>query len=282
MRRDRSLDGKTSYRSSRRFPDHTENIKESLINQENVSRRDGTSAIGSIVSVLLDGRHHHRDAGENLHCGFRYRFHRYLASIQSMPFHMWLISEFFSFVLSGHSRRQREVQSKHVEHFACERCRVSRSVRGSVVRLRCLRERYDDSTSAHASILFTSRVLRVDRRCDRVESSLCSCEEHVWLCFSLVRWRPRSRLSSVGNIWPNAILREYLATTPDLRSDLFFLSQSVSTRWEEIESPLSIRNPSASPGGELILGALDGTKYSGSVIYADVVRRAYWEFLLDR
>ncbi len=42
------------------------------------------------------------------------------------------------------------------------------------------------------------------------------------------------------------------------------------------------RNPDVYPGGELILGGSDPTKYSGSITYVDVIIRAYWEFIMDK
>ncbi|CAM4831894.1 unnamed protein product [Rotaria magnacalcarata] len=40
-------------------------------------------------------------------------------------------------------------------------------------------------------------------------------------------------------------------------------------------------NPDAYPGGELIFGGVDSTRYSGSITYVDVVIRAYWEFMMN-
>ncbi|CAF1022503.1 unnamed protein product [Rotaria sordida] len=40
-------------------------------------------------------------------------------------------------------------------------------------------------------------------------------------------------------------------------------------------------NPNAYPGGELIFGGVDSTKYLGSITYVDVIIPAYWEFMMD-
>ncbi|UJR38065.1 hypothetical protein I4U23_030746 [Adineta vaga] len=40
-------------------------------------------------------------------------------------------------------------------------------------------------------------------------------------------------------------------------------------------------NPSIYPGGELILGGIDSSKYSGSITYANVIIPAYWEFQIE-
>ncbi|CAF3408549.1 unnamed protein product [Rotaria socialis] len=40
-------------------------------------------------------------------------------------------------------------------------------------------------------------------------------------------------------------------------------------------------NSTVVPGGELILGGVDTSKYSGSITYVHVTVQGYWQFLLD-
>jgi hypothetical protein len=42
------------------------------------------------------------------------------------------------------------------------------------------------------------------------------------------------------------------------------------------------RNPDVYPGGELIFGGPDPTKYLDSITYVDIIIRAYWEFMMNR
>jgi len=42
------------------------------------------------------------------------------------------------------------------------------------------------------------------------------------------------------------------------------------------------RDPTATPGGELILGGADTTKYTGSITYVPVSVPGYWQFQVDR
>jgi hypothetical protein len=42
------------------------------------------------------------------------------------------------------------------------------------------------------------------------------------------------------------------------------------------------RNPTVVPGGELILGGTDSSKYTGSITYVPVTVRGYWQFNINR
>jgi cathepsin D len=42
------------------------------------------------------------------------------------------------------------------------------------------------------------------------------------------------------------------------------------------------RDSTATPGGELILGGEDTSKYTGSITYVPVSVEGYWEFQVDR
>ncbi|CAF0999471.1 unnamed protein product [Adineta steineri] len=44
---------------------------------------------------------------------------------------------------------------------------------------------------------------------------------------------------------------------------------------------LFISDPDAYPGGELIFGDVDSSKYSGSITYVNVIIHAYWEFMMN-
>jgi cathepsin D len=42
------------------------------------------------------------------------------------------------------------------------------------------------------------------------------------------------------------------------------------------------RDTTATPGGELILGGADTTKYTGSITYVNVTVQGYWQFQVGR
>jgi len=42
------------------------------------------------------------------------------------------------------------------------------------------------------------------------------------------------------------------------------------------------RNDTVTPGGELILGGADTSKYNGSITYVNVTSQGYWQFGVDR
>jgi len=42
------------------------------------------------------------------------------------------------------------------------------------------------------------------------------------------------------------------------------------------------RDSTATPGGELILGGADTSKYTGSITYVPVSVEGYWQFKVDR
>ncbi len=42
------------------------------------------------------------------------------------------------------------------------------------------------------------------------------------------------------------------------------------------------RDDTVTPGGELILGGVDTTKYNGSITYVNVTSQGYWQFSVDR
>ncbi len=42
------------------------------------------------------------------------------------------------------------------------------------------------------------------------------------------------------------------------------------------------RDDTVTPGGELILGGADTTKYTGSIAYVNVTVQGYWQFGVDR
>lgn len=44
---------------------------------------------------------------------------------------------------------------------------------------------------------------------------------------------------------------------------------------------LSYRDPTAQPGGELLLGGTDPKYYSGDFSWVNVTRKAYWQVHMD-
>lgn len=56
----------------------------------------------------------------------------------------------------------------------------------------------------------------------------------------------------------------------------------LSTRDQLEDVSFFFRNPNVYPGGELIFGDIDPTKYSGSITYVDVIIHAYWEFFMNK
>lgn len=44
---------------------------------------------------------------------------------------------------------------------------------------------------------------------------------------------------------------------------------------------LSFRDPTAQPGGELLLGGTDPKYYSGDFSWVNVTRKAYWQVHMD-
>jgi hypothetical protein len=45
---------------------------------------------------------------------------------------------------------------------------------------------------------------------------------------------------------------------------------------------IMFRNDAVTPGGELILGGVDTSKYTGSITYVNVTVQGYWQFGVDR
>jgi len=45
---------------------------------------------------------------------------------------------------------------------------------------------------------------------------------------------------------------------------------------------LVYRDTTAVSGGELILGGVDSTKYTGSITYVNVTTRGYWQFKVNK
>ena len=60
---------------------------------------------------------------------------------------------------------------------------------------------------------------------------------------------------------------------------LFF--KTVRTVLKELNFIISDRNPTGTPGGELILGGSDPKYYSGNFTYVNVTRQGYWQFNMD-
>ncbi len=52
--------------------------------------------------------------------------------------------------------------------------------------------------------------------------------------------------------------------------------------WPQETLFIMFRDDTVTPGGELILGGVDTTKYSGSITYVNVTSQGYWQFGFNR